>query len=84
MCTIFATLFYLSRNFQEYRAGTLLTGQLKARCIGDLQKFVSEFQERRNKVTEADVDAFMSSDRKIAPTMGKCQTSPASAAPTTK
>ena len=30
---------------QEYRAGTLLTGQLKARCIQELQRFVSAFQE---------------------------------------
>lgn len=30
---------------QEYRAGRLLTGQLKAKCIELLQKFVGEFQE---------------------------------------
>ena len=30
---------------QEYRAGRLLTGQLKARCIALLQKFVADFQE---------------------------------------
>ena len=30
---------------QDYRAGRLLTGQLKARCIQMLQAFVKEFQE---------------------------------------
>lgn len=30
---------------KEYRAGTLLTGQLKARCIQELQRFVADFQE---------------------------------------
>lgn len=29
----------------EYRAGRLLTGQLKAKCIEVLQKFVGDFQE---------------------------------------
>lgn len=30
---------------EEYRAGTLLTGQLKAKCIAALQAFVKGFQE---------------------------------------
>ena len=30
---------------QDYRAGQLLTGQLKARCIQMLQEFVKVFQE---------------------------------------
>lgn len=30
---------------QEYRAGRLLTGELKGKCIALLQKFVKEFQE---------------------------------------
>jgi tryptophanyl-tRNA synthetase len=30
---------------EEYRAGTLLTGQLKAKCINALQEFVKGFQE---------------------------------------
>jgi len=48
-----------------YQEGTILTGQLKARCIQQLQQFVAEFQERRAKVTDAVVDAFMDSHRKI-------------------
>jgi len=66
---------------KEYRAGELLTGQLKAKCIALLQHFAGDFQERRNKVTEADVDAFMSANRSIAPTTGKCKATP-EAAPT--
>jgi len=48
-----------------YKEGTLLTGQLKAKCIQLLQQFVADFQERRAKVTDAVVDAFMDSHRKI-------------------
>ncbi|KAF8636551.1 hypothetical protein AX17_003363 [Amanita inopinata Kibby_2008] len=56
---------------QDYRAGKLLTGQLKARCIEILQCFVSEFQERKSQVTEADIDAFMDPERKIDPSISK-------------
>jgi tryptophanyl-tRNA synthetase len=34
-------------SLQEYRAGTLLTGQLKGKCIALLQQFVLGFQEVR-------------------------------------
>lgn len=62
----------LEQIAKDYRAGTLLTGQLKAKCIALLQQFVVGFQERHAKVTDADIDAFMDSSRKIDPTMGKC------------
>ncbi|KAJ7632132.1 hypothetical protein FB45DRAFT_1026324 [Roridomyces roridus] len=61
----------LERLGVDYREGTLLTGQLKAKCIELLQKFVADFQERRSKITEADVDAFMDPTRKIDPTLAK-------------
>ncbi|KAJ7702204.1 hypothetical protein B0H17DRAFT_1043164 [Mycena rosella] len=61
----------LERIGVEYRAGRLLTGQLKGKCIDLLQKFVGDFQERKAKVTEADIDAFMDKDRKIEATFGK-------------
>ncbi|KAF5372873.1 hypothetical protein D9758_001553 [Tetrapyrgos nigripes] len=64
---------------QEYRAGRLLTGQLKAKCIDFLQKFVAEFQERRAKITDEQVNAFMDKNRIITPTMSKAKTSPAAA-----
>ncbi|KAK0465514.1 uncharacterized protein EV420DRAFT_1514695 [Desarmillaria tabescens] len=59
---------------EDYRAGRLLTGQLKAKCIEALQKFVGDFQEKRAKVTDETVSAFMDANRKIVPTMGKAQT----------
>ncbi|KAH7869621.1 uncharacterized protein C8R40DRAFT_1130111 [Lentinula edodes] len=62
---------------EEYRAGRLLTGQLKAKCIQLLQQFVSDFQERRAKVTDEQIDMFMDKNRKIVPTMSKAQTPPA-------
>ncbi|KAF5324521.1 hypothetical protein D9611_004576 [Ephemerocybe angulata] len=64
---------------EEYRAGRLLTGQLKAKCIAKLQEFVSGFQERRAKVTEEIVDAFMDGTRKIEPSIGKSKAPPAAA-----
>ncbi|KAJ3919110.1 hypothetical protein F5877DRAFT_90281 [Lentinula edodes] len=62
---------------EEYRAGRLLTGQLKAKCIQLLQQFVSDFQERRAKVTDEQIDMFMDKNRKIVPTMSKAQAPPA-------
>ncbi|KAJ3516717.1 hypothetical protein NLJ89_g944 [Agrocybe chaxingu] len=61
----------LERLGKEYRAGSLLTGQLKAKCIQELQRFVSEFQERRARVTEEEINAFMDGTRKIMLTMSK-------------
>ncbi|KAJ3890347.1 hypothetical protein GG344DRAFT_88906 [Lentinula edodes] len=62
---------------EEYRAGRLLTGQLKAKCIQLLQQFVSDFQERRAKITDEQIDMFMDKNRKIVPTMSKAQAPPA-------
>jgi len=59
---------------KDYRAGSLLTGQLKAKCIELLQRFVNDFQQRKAKVTEEEITAFMDHTRKIEPTMGKCVT----------
>ncbi|KAF8201635.1 hypothetical protein BJ912DRAFT_843381 [Pholiota molesta] len=56
---------------KDYRAGTLLTGQLKAKCIQLLQAFVADFQERRSKVTDEVVDKFMDSSRRISFTLSK-------------
>ncbi|KAF9072890.1 hypothetical protein BDP27DRAFT_1400535 [Rhodocollybia butyracea] len=58
---------------EDYRAGRLLTGHLKAKCIQLLQEFVSQFQERRTKITEEQIDYYMDKNRKIVPTMGKAQ-----------
>ncbi|KAG1836648.1 tryptophanyl-tRNA synthetase [Suillus subalutaceus] len=56
---------------EDYRAGHLLTGQLKARCIQMLQEFVKVFQERKAKITDEDVNAFMDPHRKIDYSFGK-------------
>ncbi|KIY61726.1 tryptophanyl-tRNA synthetase [Cylindrobasidium torrendii FP15055 ss-10] len=55
----------------EYRAGRLLTGQLKSQCIQVLQKFVADFQAKRAQVTDEQVAAFMDGTRKITPVYGK-------------
>ncbi|OSD02009.1 tryptophanyl-tRNA synthetase [Trametes coccinea BRFM310] len=62
---------------EEYRAGRLLTGELKAKCIKVLQDFVKDFQDRRAKITEDEVKAFMDGSRKIEPTFGKSKVAPA-------
>jgi tryptophanyl-tRNA synthetase len=49
----------LERIRVAYRKGEMLTGELKARCIAELQVYVADFQERRAKVDEAVVDSFM-------------------------
>jgi len=64
----------LDQMAKDYRAGTLLTGQLKKRCVDELQKFVKDFQERRAKVTDEEVKVFMDGSRKIEPTMSTAVT----------
>ena len=49
----------------DYRAGRLLTGELKKRCIQELQRVVGEFQERKSKVTDEMILQFMDGTRKI-------------------
>jgi len=44
----------------KYSSGQMMTGEIKAILIEELQKFVKEFQERRKKVTDEDVKLFMS------------------------
>ncbi|KAF2482787.1 hypothetical protein BDY17DRAFT_317343 [Neohortaea acidophila] len=44
---------------QKYRSGEMLTGEMKARCITELQKFVADFQERRAKVTHEVMRQYM-------------------------
>jgi len=43
----------------KYRSGELLTGEMKKRCVDELQKFVADFQERRSKVTHEVMREFM-------------------------
>ncbi|KAK4626508.1 Tryptophan--tRNA ligase, cytoplasmic [Fulvia fulva] len=43
----------------RYRSGDLLTGDMKKRCIEELQKFVTSFQEKRSQVTDEVMREFM-------------------------
>ncbi|CAI5757198.1 unnamed protein product [Candida verbasci] len=49
-------LFKLSEG---YKKGEILSGEMKKECIEVLQKFVADYQERRNKVDQGLVDKFM-------------------------
>lgn len=57
----------LARLAADYRAGTLLSGELKKLCIAKLQEFVVGFQERRKEVTDEVTRKFMDKERRIAP-----------------
>lgn len=63
----------LAQIAKEYRAGTLLTGQLKKLCIEALQAEVKFYQERRAAVTDEVLMQYMDPNRKIDPTPGKKQ-----------
>ncbi|KAK3296947.1 uncharacterized protein B0H64DRAFT_390804 [Chaetomium fimeti] len=49
----------LERIRVSYEKGEMLTGELKAICIKELQTYVAAFQERRAKVDDATVKEFM-------------------------
>ncbi|MCV5116788.1 hypothetical protein OFC47_25460, partial [Escherichia coli] len=49
----------LERIRVAYESGDMLTGDLKAICIKELQTYVAAFQERRAKVDEEAVKLFM-------------------------
>jgi tryptophanyl-tRNA synthetase len=49
----------LDKLAKGYRKGEVLSGEMKQECISVLQKFVSDYQERRSKVDEKVIDSFM-------------------------
>ncbi len=49
----------LERIRVAYTKGEMLTGELKAKCIAELQAYVKGFQERRAAVTDDTVKDFM-------------------------
>jgi tryptophanyl-tRNA synthetase len=51
---------------EKYGKGEMLTGEVKKILIEVIQEFVRDFQERRKKVTDDDVNHFMQI-RKINP-----------------
>lgn len=60
----------LEKIGQEYSAGRMMTGEVKIRCAEVLMEFVKEYQERRSKVTDEDVELFCKI-RTIKPTSSK-------------
>ncbi|GAA5926871.1 hypothetical protein JCM1841_000353 [Sporobolomyces salmonicolor] len=54
---------------KDYRAGKLLTGELKQKTIAMIQNFVKAFQDRRANVTDDLVKSFTDSSRAIDPTL---------------
>ncbi|KAJ9106151.1 hypothetical protein QFC21_001294 [Naganishia friedmannii] len=58
----------LAQIAADYRAGTLLSGQLKAMCIKALQEEVKSFQERKAAITVENFQSYMDPNRRIDPT----------------
>ncbi|KAL3236702.1 tryptophan--tRNA ligase WRS1 [Nakaseomyces bracarensis] len=50
---------FLKECAEKYRAGELLSGEMKKYCIEVLQEFIKGFQERRGQVTDDILDKFM-------------------------
>lgn len=44
---------------EKYEKGELLSSEVKKRCIEVLNELISEWKERRAKVTDEDVEKFM-------------------------
>lgn len=49
----------LERIRLAYESGEMLTGEIKQKCITELQAYVKGFQDRRANVTEAVMSEFM-------------------------
>ncbi|KAL9095393.1 MAG: hypothetical protein Q9165_002264 [Trypethelium subeluteriae] len=49
----------LKKIYDDYKSGTLATGELKKECIALMQGYVKEFQERRNAVTDEVLQNYM-------------------------
>ncbi|KAJ9603840.1 tryptophan--tRNA ligase [Cladophialophora chaetospira] len=50
----------LARIKEQYEKGEMMTGEIKAVCIKELQEYVAEFQKRRAAVSDEVVDRFFS------------------------
>jgi tryptophanyl-tRNA synthetase len=49
----------LEKIRQAYEKGEMLTGEIKKRCMEEVQSYVKQFQERRAKVTDEMLDEFL-------------------------
>ncbi|GBC09576.1 hypothetical protein RclHR1_00090010 [Rhizophagus clarus] len=55
----------LDKIKKKYKSGEMMTGELKARCIEVLQKFVEEFRQRKSEITDEILQKFMDPNKKI-------------------
>lgn len=60
----------LARIGEEYKAGRMMTGEIKNICADVLTEFITDYQAKRKKVTDEDVKLFCST-RQIDPTSSK-------------
>jgi tryptophanyl-tRNA synthetase len=67
--------YELQRIGEEYKAGRMMTGEIKEICSEVITKFVSEYQEKRKKITDEDVKHFCST-REINPMSSKLPPKP--------
>ena len=70
----------IERLAADYRAGRLLTGELKKRCIEELQRVVGGFQARKKDISDELVHQFMDPTRKIDATPPEPRGAPAASA----
>jgi tryptophanyl-tRNA synthetase len=49
----------LKKYYDEYKKGTMLTGDMKKECIKLLQEYVKGYQEARTKITDEIMYSFM-------------------------
>ena len=55
----------LKRIHDAYETGEMLTGELKKIAINEIWGYVSKFQERRSKITDAELKMFMDGTRSL-------------------
>lgn len=49
----------LTKTYNDYKSGALLSGEMKKLCIDHLQLFIKEFQDRRDAVDDELLNKFM-------------------------
>ncbi|PVU88431.1 hypothetical protein BB561_005861 [Smittium simulii] len=59
MCYFVEDDAFLNNLYNEYKAGTLTTGEMKQHCIKIVQEFLLEFQTQLATITEQNVEDFM-------------------------
>lgn len=62
----------LARIAEEYSSGKMLTGEIKKICGDVITEFITDYQEKRSKVTDKDVELFTS----VRPINGKSSKMP--------